>query len=170
MYSPLTRLGTWCATMGESNFADFPFSNTHYTSPINFQWGMLAIISLKPSSLKASKGRREIGNTYLSTYFRVPSFCLTGSCLEGEGRESDQWKIDRFYIFVLLWKWSTRHYLPRNVAGDSVSVTCHLLLLYFSVLLCLPLLLLYLYLVTSHAKQNDSVILWNIRKWLYRLI
>jgi len=46
-----------------------------YTSPIDFQWGILAIISLKSSGLKASKGRREIRDTNpLSVIFRVRHF------------------------------------------------------------------------------------------------
>ena len=77
--------------MGESNFANSPFPNTIYTSPINFQWGMLAIISLKPSCLKASKGRREIGDTYLSIYFRVRHFFVGLVLSRGEGEEENIW-------------------------------------------------------------------------------
>ena len=78
--------------MGGLNFANYPFPNTFYTSPINFQWGILAIISLKSSGLKASKGRREIKDTNPFSLFQSPSFCLTDSHLKGgEGEKiSDQ--------------------------------------------------------------------------------
>ena len=74
------------------NFVNFPLPNTLYTTPINFQWGMMAIISLKSSGLKASKGRREIRDTNPLSLFQSPSFCLTGSHLKGgEGEKiSDQ--------------------------------------------------------------------------------
>ena len=51
------------------------FLNTLYTTPINFQWGLVAIISLKSSGLKASKGRREIRDTNPFSLFQSPSFC-----------------------------------------------------------------------------------------------
>ena len=60
--------------MGGLNFANFLFPNTFYTSPTYFQWGILAIISLKSFVLKASKGRREIKDTNPSPYFQSPSF------------------------------------------------------------------------------------------------
>ena len=69
--------------MGRLNFANYPFPNTFYTSPINFQWGMMAFISLKSSGLKASKGRREIKDTNPFSLFQSPSFCLTDSHLKG---------------------------------------------------------------------------------------
>ena len=50
---------------------------------------MVVIISLKPSSLKASKGRREIGNTYLSIYFRVRHFFGGLVLSRGEGEEEN---------------------------------------------------------------------------------
>ena len=48
---------------------------------------MMAIISLKSSGLKASKGRREIGNTDLSIYFRVRHFFGGLVLSRGEGEE-----------------------------------------------------------------------------------
>ena len=60
--------------MGGLNFANFLFPNTLYTSPTYFQWGILAIISLKSSVLKASKGRREIKDTNPFSLFQSPSF------------------------------------------------------------------------------------------------
>ena len=71
--------------MGDSNFANFPFPNTIYTSLINFQWGMLAIVSLKPFCLKASKGRREIGDTYLFYLFQSPVILFDGLVSRGGG-------------------------------------------------------------------------------------
>ena len=71
------------------NFVNFPLPNTLYTTPINFQWGMLATISLKSSGLKASKGRREIRDTNQSLYFRVRHF-FGGLVLSwGEGEEEN---------------------------------------------------------------------------------
>ena len=67
------------------NFVNFPLPNTLYTTPINFQWGMLAIISLKSSGLKASKGRREIRDTNPLLYFRVRHF-FGGLVLSRGGR------------------------------------------------------------------------------------
>ena len=69
------------------NFVNFPFPNTLYTTPINFQWGMLAIISLKSSGLKASKGRREIRDTNPLSYFRVRHFFGGLVLSRGEGEE-----------------------------------------------------------------------------------
>ena len=61
--------------MGGLNFVYFPLPNTLYTTSINFQWGMLAIVSLKTSGLKASKGRREIRDTNpFLLIFRVRHF------------------------------------------------------------------------------------------------
>ena len=71
--------------MGGLTFANFLFPNTLYTSPINFQWGMVAIISLKPSSLKASKGRREIDNTDPFFLFQSPIILFDGLVSRGGG-------------------------------------------------------------------------------------
>ena len=67
------------------NFVNFPLPNTLYTTPINFQWGMLAIISLKSSGLKASKGRREIKDTNPFSLFQSPSFLWRTRTLWGGG-------------------------------------------------------------------------------------
>ena len=69
------------------NIVHFPLPNTLYTILINFQWGIVATISLKSSGLKASKGRREIRDTNPFLYFRVRHF-FGGLVLSGgEGEE-----------------------------------------------------------------------------------
>ena len=83
----LTWFGICRAPVGGLDFANFLFPNTFYTSPTYFQWGILAIISLKSSVLKASKGRREIRDTNPFLYFRVRHF-FGGLVLSGgEGEE-----------------------------------------------------------------------------------
>ena len=77
------------SSSGGLNFDTFLFPNTFYTSPTYFQWGILAIISLKSSVLKASKGRREIRDTNpFLLIFRVRHF-FGGLVLSrgGEGEE-----------------------------------------------------------------------------------
>ena len=73
------------------NFVIFPFSptNTFYTFPTYFQWGILAIISLKSSGLKASKGRREIRDTNPLFIFRVRHFFGGLILSRGEGEEEN---------------------------------------------------------------------------------
>ena len=65
------------------NFVNFPLPNTLYTTPITFQWGMLATISLKSSGLKASKGRREIRDTNPYLLFSESVISLTDSHSQG---------------------------------------------------------------------------------------
>ena len=158
--------------MRVTKFANSPFPNFLYTFPIDFQWGMLAIISLKSSGLKASKGRREIRDTNpFLLIFRVRHFVWRARISKGErGRRLVTSEKLNFYIFVLLWLKSTRHLLPHNVTEDSVFVIHHLVLFYFSLLLCFRAYYLYLCLAASHVKQNDSAILWNIQKWINSLI
>ena len=72
--------------MGGLNFANFLFPNTFYTSPTYFQWGILAIISLKSSVLKASKGRREIKDTNPFSLFSESVISLADSCSQGGRR------------------------------------------------------------------------------------
>ena len=69
--------------MGEPKFANYPVPNTLYTSQSTFQWDTWSIISLKPNCLKASKGRREIGDTYLFLLFQSPLFLLSDSYSQG---------------------------------------------------------------------------------------
>ena len=78
--------------MGGPKFANYPVPKTLYTSQSTLQWDTWSIISLKPNGLKASKGRREIGDTNPFSLFQSPSFCLTDSHLKGgEGeKNSDQ--------------------------------------------------------------------------------
>ena len=74
--------------MGEPKFANYPVPNTLYTSQSTFQWDTWSIISLKPNCLKASKGRREIGDTYLFPLFQSPVISFDGLALSrGEGEE-----------------------------------------------------------------------------------
>ena len=160
--------------MGESNFANFPFPNTLYTSPINFQWGMVAIISLKPSSLKASKGRREIGNTYLFLSFQSPSFLWRTRTLKGGGGGgklfSDQWKLTNFTFLCFCGNspldisyhatWRETQYPLRVTNYFSI----------FQCFLCLLFLLLYLYLVRVAPKETTPLFLELYGKWLSRLI
>ena len=56
-----------------------------YTSPSTFQWNTWPIISLKPSCLKASKGRREIGDTYPFYLFQSPVILFDGLVSRGGG-------------------------------------------------------------------------------------
>ena len=88
------------------NFVNFPLPNTLYTTPINFQWGMLAIISLKSSGLKASKGRREIRDTNPLSLFSESVISLTDSHSQGGRgrRRTELLVISEIYIFVLLWQ------------------------------------------------------------------
>ena len=75
------------STKRVTKFANSPFPNFLYTFPIDFQWRMIALISLKSSGLKASVGRREIRDTNPFSYFRVRHF-FGGLVLSmGEGEE-----------------------------------------------------------------------------------
>ena len=71
--------------MGGPNFANYPFPNTLYTSQSTFQWDTWPIISLKPYCLKASKGRREIGDTYPFYLFQSPVILFDGLVSRGGG-------------------------------------------------------------------------------------
>ena len=73
--------------MGVRNFANSPFPNSLYTFPIDSQWGMVFLISLKSSSLKASRGRVEIRDTNPLSYFRVRHFFGGLVLSRGEGEE-----------------------------------------------------------------------------------
>ena len=85
--------------MGGLNFANFLFPNTLYTSPIYFQWGILAIISLKSSGLKASKGRREIRDTNPLSLFSESVISLADSCSQGgRGRRETIWRSVTLYF------------------------------------------------------------------------
>ena len=64
--------------MGGPKFANYPVPNTLYTSQSTFQWDTWPIISLKPYCLKASKGRREIGDTYPFYLFQSPVILFDG--------------------------------------------------------------------------------------------
>ena len=76
--------------MGVKKFANSPFPTSLYTSPIDFQWRMLAIISLKSTGLKASKGRREIRDTNpFLLIFRVRHFFGGLVLSRGEGEEEN---------------------------------------------------------------------------------
>ena len=124
------------------------FPNTFYTSPTYFQWGILAIISLKSSVLKASKGRREIRDTNpFLLIFRVRHFVWRARISKGErGRRLVTSEKLNFYIFVLLWLKSTRHLLPHNVTEDSVFVIHHLVLFYY--------LLLFIFVPSCESRQT----------------
>ena len=77
--------GICCAKLSGSTFSSFPFPNTLYTSPSTFQWNTWPIISLKPSCLKASKGRRGVGETYLFYLFQSPVILFDGLVSRGGG-------------------------------------------------------------------------------------
>ena len=88
----LTWFGICRAPVGGLDFANYLFPNTLYTSPTYFQWGILAIISLKSSVLKASKGRREIRDTNpFLLIFRVRHFFGGLVLSRGEGEEETIW-------------------------------------------------------------------------------
>ena len=148
--------------MGE-NFADFPFPNTHYTSPINFQWGMLAFISLKPSSLKASKGRREIGNTYLSIHFRVRHFFWRTRTLKGGGGGeellSDQWKFTNFVFLCFCGSGPLDISYHATWRGTQYPFRVTNYFPIFRCFLCLLFWLLYLYLVRVAPKETTPLFL-----------
>ena len=131
---------------------------------------MVIIISLKPSSLKASKGRREIGNTYLFHSFQSPSFLWRTRTLKGGGGGgglfSDQWKLP---TFIFLWFCGNN---PLDIfCCTTWRVTQDPLLAayYFSVFVFLCYYL-YLYLVRVTPKKWLRRFLNYIRKWMNSLI
>ena len=133
--------------MGGPKFANYPVPNTLYTSQSTFQWDTWSIISLKPNCLKASKGRREIGDTYPFYLFQSPVILFDGLVSRGGGVRKWSVKID---LFIFLCFCGSR---PLDISYHATWQKTQYPLPVTFLFLFFCAYYLYLYLVTSHANK-----------------